>query len=391
MILFALMLSVGAAVVPITPEKSQPRAEIAWVKDICVEKDRYIGWPSVCRLRNGDLIAVFSGDREQHICPYGKVQMIRSKDGGETWSAPKTIADGPLDDRDAGVVQMPDGEIVVTYFTSVAYRAPGILKRHPEYRKADENLTPEIEKASIGYFRLVSRDNGETWSVPERMKVSHAPHGPILLKDGSLFQLGREFRHPDSQARNAGDFTVIRAEKSIDHGRTWQVLCSEIADTDGENSLPSMFHEPNAAELADGTLVGMVRYHGDKGPNASRGNGYLRETVSRDGGRTWTSLTATPILGLPPHLFTLPDGKLVCVYGRRNAVPGYGEFACVSDDGGKTWDVAHEIVLARSHCGDLGYPCSCVLPDGWVVTVFYQQPAKGVKPCLMATKWRVVR
>ena len=32
------------------PPKNQARAEIKWVKPICVEKDRYVGWPTVCRL-----------------------------------------------------------------------------------------------------------------------------------------------------------------------------------------------------------------------------------------------------------------------------------------------------------------------------------------------------
>ena len=58
-------------------------------------------------------------------------------------------------------------------------------------------------------------------------------------------------------------------------------------------------------------------------------------------------------------------------------------------DGGKTWDVANEISLAPSHCGDLGYPASCILANGDILTVFYQQPVRGQKTCLMATRWRV--
>ena len=145
------------------------------------------------------------------------------------------------------------------------------------------------------------------------------------------------------------------------------------------------------AELADGTLVGMVRYHGDDGGKglAKKGNGYMRQTVSTDGGKTWTPMKKTDMLGLPPHLLVLPDGKLVNVYGRRLANPGFGEFACISDDGGKTWDVANEISLAPSHNGDLGYPASCLLANGDILTVFYQQPKPGQKTCLMATRWRV--
>ena len=374
------------------PPKQQTRAEIKWVKPICVEKDRYIGWPTVCRLANGDILAVFSGDRDGHICPWGKVQMVRSTDDGETWSAPVTIANGILDDRDAGIVQLPDGEIVVTWFTSVAYRMPGILAKHPEYRRHDEKLDPEAVKAAMGYFLSRSRDTGKTWSKPEKLKnCEQTPHGPIVLKDGSLLQIGRRTVIANATATGRYRRTIITVSRSTDAGRTWTVLCPEIPDRDGENSKPFMFHEPHVVELADGTLVGMVRYHGDDGRKglAKDGNGYMRQTVSTDGGKTWTPMAKTGMLGLPPHLIRLADGKLVCVYGRRLATPGFGEFAAISDDGGKTWDVANEISLAPSYCGDLGYPASCVLANGDILTVFYQSPGLGENQCLMATKWRV--
>lgn len=364
------------------PPKNQARAEIKWVKPICEEKDRYIGWPTVCRLANGDVMAVFSGDRDSHICPWGKVQMVRSTDDGETWSAPVTIANGILDDRDAGIVQLPDGEIIVTWFTSVAYRDPGILAKHPEYKKHDEKLDKEAANAAMGYFLIRSRDNGKTWSKPEKLaNCDQTPHGPIVLKDGSLLQIGRRTAIANATATGRYVRTIITVSRSIDAGHTWTVLCPEIPDRDGENSKPNMFHEPHVVELADGTLVGQIRYHGP--------DNCMRQTISRDGGKTWTPMAKTPMLGLPPHLIRLADGKLVTVYGRRFNDPGFGEFACISDDGGKTWDIANEISLAPSHSYDLGYPASCVLANGDILTVFYQQPGLGQLPCLMATRWRV--
>ena len=142
--------------------RHQSRAEVKWAKTICREEGRYIGWPTVCRLQNGELLAVFSGDRDEHVCPYGKVQLIRSKDDGETWSEPLTIANGILDDRDAGIVQLPNGEVVVTWFTSIAYASPGILKRHPEYRRHHEKIPPEMVRDCQGYYLIRSADNGAT-------------------------------------------------------------------------------------------------------------------------------------------------------------------------------------------------------------------------------------
>lgn len=360
------------------PPRVQPRAEILWVRPICVETNRYIGWPSVCRLKNGDIIAVFSGDRSYHICPWGKVQMVRSTDDGESWSAPTTIANTVLDDRDAGIVQMPDGEVIVTWFTSVAYRSPKLLKLCPEFGRHDEKIDKTAAAAALGDFLIRSLDNGRTWSKPEKLSnYAQTPHGPVLLRDGSLLEIGRTSR-PDGR-------TIISVSRSKDAGRTWEVLCPEIPDMNGENNGPSMFHEPHVAELMDGTLVGLVRYHGP--------DNCMRVTFSRDGGHKWTPMAKTPMVGFPPHLLVLHDGRLLNVYGRRIEQFGFGEFACISEDGGETWDVENEISLAPSHCGDLGYPASVLLPDGTILTVFYQQECDIPKqrPCLMATKWRVKR
>ena len=369
------------------PKKNQARAEIKWTRPICVEKGKYIGWPTVALLSNGEIAAVFSGDRAGHVCPYGKVQMVRSADGGETWTKPMTIANDILDNRDAGILQFPDGEMLVTYFTSIAYLTDPAahIDRHPEYRWHHDKIPPDLVKQSLGYFRISSIDGGKTWSKPWRMRdVSHAPHGPILLKDGRLLMLGRSFRGKQIDS-GAGPLrqSIISAWESKDRGKTWACLCPEIADTNGENAAPKMMHEPHVVELDDGTLVGLVRYHGP--------DGAMRQTESCDGGRTWTPLHFTGMVGFPPHLIKLPGNRLVCVYGRRNKEIGFGEFACISDDGGKTWDVENEIALAHSHIGDLGYPASCLLPDGHILTVYYQQPQPGVLPHLFATKWKIAK
>ena len=367
--------------------KDQARAEILWVRPICVEPGRYVGWPSVCRLANGDLMAVFSGDRDRHVCPFGKVQMVRSSDEGETWSRPVTIADAPIDDRDAGIVQMPDGEIVVTYFTSLAYRsqkflatdwAPG-TEQHA-WRQFDAKLTDDQRRAALGYWRISSVDNGRTWCAPEKIACAQTPHGPILLKDGSLFQIGRSFEKSALGVAEHGR-TIISAWRSTDKGHTWECLCRELPDENGENAKDHQFHEPFAVELADGTLVAQIRYHGP--------DGCLRQSVSKDGGRTWSSMVKTPLKGLPPHLVRRANGQLVSVYGRRLKQYGCGEFAALSDDGGATWDVAHEISLAPHVDGDIGYPATCELANGDLLTVFYQPTEAGGRPALLAARWRI--
>ena len=69
----------------------QPFARIYATRIICQQPGRYIGWPTITKTHSGELLTVFSGDRDAHVCPWGKTQLIRSQDNGESWSHPVTI------------------------------------------------------------------------------------------------------------------------------------------------------------------------------------------------------------------------------------------------------------------------------------------------------------
>lgn len=139
---------------------TQGEYKIGQVETICKQTNRYLGWPTVICRKNGELIAVFSGDRDAHICPYGKVQMIRSKDFGKTWSAAETIINSPLDDRDAGILELENGNLVLFWFNSVAYQAPSILKKNPAYKKSFTETTEEERKAYGGSYCAISAPTG---------------------------------------------------------------------------------------------------------------------------------------------------------------------------------------------------------------------------------------
>ena len=90
---------------------------------------------------------------------------------------------------------------------------------------------------------------------------------------------------------------------------------------------------------------------------------------------------------VPPHAIRLKDGRLLVVYGLR--MPPYGQRACLSVDGGDTWDVNSERFFPTAPNADLGYPASVQLPDSSILTVYYQVDQAGEKPCLMGTRWRL--
>lgn len=387
-VICSLLCAAGGAV-PGTDEicgapRVQARAEIIWTKVLCKQPGRYIGWPTVCRAQNGDLLAVFSGDRDEHVCPWGKSQMVRSADGGKTWRAPATINNTILDDRDGGIISLDDGTLVMSWFTSVDYRncIRDRAKLKPDsqrffWRLHDEKLRPEDRAAQLGAFTRRSTDGGKTWDTAVRSPVS-APHGPIQLKDGRLLYVGKAGTVNFTKLCT-GPARIVAAE-STDCGKSWREI-GEIPFPAHINVLHDV-HEPHAVEAADGRIVAQIRSHA----KAREFNGSI-QSESSDGGKTWTMAKPVGIDGYPAHLIRLADGKLLSAYGRREG--DCGEFACLSDDQGRTWDVTNEIKLAGHWNGDLGYPASVQLPDSTILTVYYQAERKGEKPCLMGTLWHV--
>ena len=102
-------------------------ATVESIDTISFQPDLYGGWPTLTRRANDELLLVWSGGREGHVCPFGQVHMMRSRDGGLTWTFPRVLIDSAIDDRDAGILVTDKGTLLATTFTSLAYE-PGLAK-----------------------------------------------------------------------------------------------------------------------------------------------------------------------------------------------------------------------------------------------------------------------
>lgn len=368
------------------PAAEPPAFEVLETKVISQQPEYYHGWSTLARRANGELWVTWSGGREAHVCPFGQVHGMTSKDDGKTWTFPRVLLDSAIDDRDSGVLETAKGTLLVTTFTSLAYE-PYLEKQasfaelkpkgwetkamKPEqlarWNAAHARLDAAGRKAELGEWVLRSTDGGLTWS-PRIPTLVNSPHGPIQLKDGRLLYAGKQLWTGDKK---------IGVCESKDDGLTWNWL-AEIPARKGDDPVAS-YHELHAVEAADGTLIAHIRNHNKE--NA----GWTLQTESRDGGRTWSE--PHPVcFGLPSHLLRLRDNRLLMTYGHRR--PPFGNQARISSDNGRTWSEAM-ILSGDGKGGDLGYPSTVELADGSLLTVWYETMAEPKLAVLRQAHWRL--
>jgi len=234
---------------------------------ISMQPRLYHGWPTLARRRNGELLLVCSGGRESHVCPFGRVELMRSRDEGRHWSFPRVLIDGPIDDRDAGVVETAEGSLLVTTFTSIGYA--DILARAEElesqgkphwtreklerWQAIHRRITAAEREIELGSWMIRSTDGGRSWSAPYRCPVN-SPHGPIQLSDGRLLYPGKIFWYgPSGQSKGR-----IGVCESTDDGQSWRWL-AEIPTREGDDldirevagAVAGVDHAFQRAEAAD--------------------------------------------------------------------------------------------------------------------------------------------
>jgi hypothetical protein len=341
------------------------------IRTISMQSDLYHGWPTVMRRRDGELLLAWSGGREAHVCPFGRLELMRSGDEGRTWSWPQVLMDSPIDDRDAGLCETPRGTLLATTFTSLAYEP--ILEKAKEWapeRRArweavQRRAQPVERKALLGCWMLRSEDGGLTWSAPYRVPVN-SPHGPIALADGRLLYAGK--RLWDQPA-------AVGVCESLDDGRTWRWL-ADLPVRPGDRF--EAYHELHAVEAQPGRVVVQIRNHNPANERETL------QTESTDGGKSWRVPRAIGVWGLPSHLLRLRDRRLLMTYGYRRAP--FGNQARWSADQGQTWSEAITI-SADGAGGDLGYPSTVELADDALLTVWYERFKESPNAVLRMARW----
>ncbi len=229
----------------------EPQARVLETQVISTYSEAYHGWPTLIQRHDGELVVVYSGGREKHVCPFGRVEMIQSSDQGKSWSFPRVLMDGPIDDRDAGLCETSQGSLLVSTFTSLAYE-DGLAtlqgKERERWLAVHHRLSAEQRQRELGVWMMRSSDGGVTWSARYPCMVS-SPHGPVALRDGRLLYAGVSLWQ---QERRVG---IVQ---SLDDGLTWKWM---VDIPSGEGHALEQYHELHLVECQSGRLLVHIRNH----------------------------------------------------------------------------------------------------------------------------------
>ncbi|NMO56901.1 exo-alpha-sialidase [Actinoplanes sp. TBRC 11911] len=304
-------------------------------------------FPDVVHLsdaKDGRLLAAFR-ESAGHVRADGRILVVESGDGGETWDEPRVAVDGPWDDRDPKLARLADGTLLLSYFV-IDW---GTKPRHTVH----------------GTFVRRSTDGGRTWSEA-------APVGTASTGDGGACSHGAAAELPGGDllmpiygklpGRTLARATVVR---STDGGRTWPAA-SEVLLGEDETI---HFQEPTLTVL-DGQLVTLIRTTADRA--------YLAR--STDGGHTWSEAQPTGMPASSHHALLLSTGEVLLTYGDLSH-----RFAEHRDTVGRlitrpleTWDGYPDVQIYDSGHPDQANPSSVELAPGRFLTLGFDIPKRTV-------------
>ena len=285
--------------------------------------------PVITSLSDGALIAA------QHVgsslgAPDCRIEVLRTSDGGRSWTNEGDILCGVPDDgwayRGPEISVVADGRLLMTA-TRFEYSEGKLFDPESEALQRPELLA------------LWSPDQGRTWSDPQVVPVPLPPEKYTCNGAGRFLQMAPdrwlyflETWKPVGYAGPPDQKAALLV--SHDEGKTWGEFTVVADDPTGA----LLYWDQLGCVLPDGRIYNMFWMH-KYGTSEDLPNHW---SVSADQGRSWSPPKPTNLRGQVCAPIALPDGRVAAVYNYRHEPQGI--CVAISEDL-EHFDVEHQVII----------------------------------------------
>ncbi len=230
-------------------------------------------------------------------------------------------------------------------------------------------------------FFYLSYDRCRTWKGPYRLPLFGS--AGIAARTDYIIQSEHSALFFLSANKTDGAEGKVICVRTDDGGQSFQLLSEVGSEPSGAGAFAIM---PAGLRLPDGPLLCARRCR-----DGASGRSWIDLYASDDRGASWRYLNR-PVefhqpghSGNPPCLKRLSDGRLLLIYGNRDAP--YNICARISPDEGASW--SGEIVIRAGGANwDMGYVRAALLNDDLVVAAYYINDRRDGERFIEATLWQ---
>jgi len=378
-VLLALLCALAAVPLACSAQSAwAAKTPIRKLRDTVIYSDDkfYSAFPSIVCRPDGELLVAFRRAPERrafgetgitHTDANSYLVLVRSKDGGETWSRePELIFAHPFGgSQDPCMIQLRDRSLLCSSYA---------------WSWVDSDAIAKVKQAAhygnftfAGGFLVRSEDDGRHWEGPiipppcqgETVRDIYNQAVPAYNR-GAICE-GRDGRLYWAVASNTSTNshqTETHLMISSDKGRHWSYSCPIVRNEKFTVNETSVYETPK------GDLIAFMRTEG-----------FNDQTIvarSTDHGQTFQPWIDAGFQGHPHYTLRLPDNRVLLVYGYRHAP--FGVRARLLDPECTHFSDSPEIILRDDGGnGDLGYPWAALISKKRALVVYYFNKADGTR------------
>ncbi len=382
------IVQTDADVEPVTSITFTKETDVVVADSYDFDSPYHTAFTDVVRLDNGKYMVVYrlgpnhfeqNDDNDDTKGRSGKI-MYQLSDNGTKWNAPAVLIDDPLyDDRDPSIAVLSDGSIVLNHFKYYFETTRKLAHHHVFFNISNDNGTTfedevQVDPGSMEYDEQFLDEDG-IW----KEKDSSVMH--IRASSGSIVEVGNKLIIPvyGDNPLNWNNFcktpkSPITLWESTDSGKTWIM---NSVEPEGDYSKITL-QEPSLLALDENHFIMHVRTSKDTISSCSPSNkGYMMQTESFDGGKTWIPYTSFDFVGHAPELYRLSNGVLVSAFRWLSDDFTKTDTSFIySLDEGKTW--SERISVIDEANAETGYPGIVEMDNNKMLIVYYTPGAVGI-------------